>query len=130
MLRLADVEPEREFARCVGEYQPIDIQTIPGRMSIDDIFFWRATASDYLLEIKLVAASGAVAAMTLVLVPRDCLRIVDFVGVADTMPTRVGLPVFDLAPFKLKIGWREIGVDPALRRIDEARPLSFDIGMM
>ncbi|MDB4971520.1 MAG: hypothetical protein JWN44_7209 [Myxococcales bacterium] len=128
MLKLVDLGPEHRFTRRVDAYAPVDIEIVSAAgLSIDEIFYWRSAGPNYLIEVKIVAASGLVGGVSLVLVPPASTRIVETVGMHAALDVQRGLPIVELEPWNARIGNREIGIDPALRFIDEEMPFIFTI---
>ncbi len=127
VLKRVGTAPEREVSRRLDEGVPFDVELASEVDSIDDIFYWRSANGTYLLEVKIVAATGMIGGVTLVLVPKEQRRIVGSVRQAESR-TDNGVPLVDLAPWKARIGNREFGIDPAVRFIDESVPFAFGIG--
>ncbi len=126
MLKRVGTAPEREVSRRLDEGIPFDVELAPEVGSIDDIFYWRSANGTYLLEVKIVAATGMIGGLELVLVPREWRRMVGSVRRVESR-TDKGVPVVDLAPWKARIGNREFGIE-ALRILDERVPFVFGIG--
>jgi hypothetical protein len=127
-LTLTAIGPELRFTRRVDAYVPFDVELSPGTAS-DEVFYWRSTNAKYLLEIKIVASTGMIGAVSLVLVPREWVRIVDTVKQADhALTSDDGVPIVDVSPWKSKIRTCESGVDWAPLLIDEECPFIFNIG--
>jgi hypothetical protein len=126
MLKLAGTAPERAASVRLEDGIPFGVDLAPQVGSIDDILYWRSANGTYLLEVKVVAASGMIGGVELILVPADRRRMVQ--SVLQVGPrTDTGIPVVDLAPWKARIGNREF-FDPALRYVDERVPFVFAIG--
>jgi hypothetical protein len=127
-VKLSGIGPETTFRAHVDAYAPFEVELAPDTKSSDELFYWRSTGSKYLLEIKIIARTGMLGAISLVLVPREWTRVVDSVHARQLVTSTKGLPIVDLSPWKEKIGNRKIGIDPALRRVDEKDPFVFEIG--
>src|SRR5215510_4720438 len=123
MLRLRGTIAERAASVRVGDHEPLRIKFQPSVISIDEAFSWRGTDSNYLFEIQVHAKDGALAEVGLVLVPDErVLRTGSLNDVSATKLVKKGLPCFDTALWTGKIGSREIGIEPSLRRKDEQSP--------
>jgi hypothetical protein len=127
LLKRVGTAPERKLSTDLNEGIPFDVELAPEVSSIDDLFYWTSANGTYLLEVKIVAATGMIGGVTLVLVPTERRRIVGSVRQLESR-TDKGVPLVDLAPWKARIGNREFGIDPAVRFIDESVPFVFAIG--
>jgi hypothetical protein len=126
MLKVDSIADERPVSVKVDEYVPLHIEVQPPVVSIDEAFLWRSTNGNYLLEIELRAATGAVADVGLRLVPKE--RVARVRSIRDLLHLETGkrgLPLFQTAIWTAKIGKKEIGIDPAQRRYDESVPFKF-----
>jgi hypothetical protein len=128
MLTLNTIADEQPFTRQADEYMPLKIEILPVPTSVDEICYWKSTNRRYLLEVGLAAATGALSAISLVLVPHDW--ILHGTSVHDVCKAAIrkrGLPVFRLDPWKDKLGQQETAVDPALRIYVEHVPFKLHI---
>ena len=123
MLRLDTIAEQRPFSIEVGDYSPLQIEIEPRVLSIDESYYWRSTNGNYLFEIKVHASNGAVAEAAVVLVPKDrIVRTVSIQELCDVGVENKGVPLFQTAPWRDRLGHKETGIDPALRRYDERLP--------
>jgi len=126
MLRRIATAPEREPSRHFEEYVPFDVELAPEVRSIDDTFYWRSANGTYLLEVRVVAATGMIGGVELVLVPSERRRVVQSVQ-RPGLRVDAGIPVVDLSPWKARIGNREF-FDRRYRTVHESVPFVFEIG--
>jgi hypothetical protein len=130
MLKLREIISERPVSIQVDEYVPLRIKFEPSVISIDEAFYWRSTNSNYLLELEVHASDGALADVGVVLVPDErVIRAGPLQKLYGTRGVKKGLPRIDTAPWKDKIGPKEIGIEPRLRRKDEAFPFKYFIAV-
>lgn len=128
MLRRAGTVKVRQVSTFVDEYVPLQVEFEPRVVSVEESYYWRSTNSNYLLEFKVHASDGAVAEIRVVLVPKGRVREARSVrDLCGTAGTTFGLPLIDTALWKKRIGPKEIGIDPALRRYDEKLGFSYSV---
>jgi hypothetical protein len=125
--RLEAVAEERPFTSTIDGDLPLEVSIAPGILSADELFHWRSTGDRYLFELEIVAATGAISGVELVLVPKEWIRGVDELLEPATVEGRVGVPVLDRGPWIEKTQGREL-VDPSRRVIDVDLPFVFAAG--
>lgn len=128
LLKYTATSPASGFTRRTDPYVPFEIDCASAPISADELFYWRTTNTKYLLEIWILASTGLLGGVSLVLVPREWIRVVESVDAYCIGLREDGLPIVDLTPWKSRIGNREFGVEPGLRRVDEEIPFVFAIG--
>ncbi len=126
-LRLSGIGPRCAFARRLDAYVPLDIDLTQCVSPEDELFYWRSTDSKHLLEIKIAAKTGILGGVSVVLVPQEWIRVDNLLRRDLDAEVREGVPIFDLSPWRSRIGDRE-SWDSALGRIDESVPFLFLIG--
>jgi hypothetical protein len=127
MLTLAQIGEKQRFSIRVGEYLPLTLESESRVLSLDEIYYWRSTNSDYLLEIKIIACTGALSEIELVLLPQQ--RFVNLHSLDQLFAVneeKVGLPHFQLFPWNHGLEGKEV-IDPLRRRYDEQRPFNYFI---
>jgi hypothetical protein len=126
MLKLAGIAEPRSYLCEANEYVPLRIEFEPRVVSLDETYYWRSTDRNYLLEVKVHAADGALAEIGLILVPEERTIQLESISELDGISERKnGLPCFEITPWTDRIGHKEIGIDPALRRYDEECPFRY-----
>jgi hypothetical protein len=128
MLILEKTENQRLFSVKLDPYYPLRIEFDPPAISIEEVYYWRSTNCNYLLETKLHANNGSLAEICLVLMPDEKISLLRSISnIINVEVIKIGFPRFQLDQWLERIGGKEIGIDPALRRYDENRPFQLFI---
>lgn len=127
MLTLASVGDERAVVRRVEEYFPLQLDFSQAPLSMDALFYWQCTGKGQSLEITIAASTGIVAGIEVIRVPVQRSRVTTSLPLPTARVTVHGAPAFEIEPWRRKIGPREFGIGPSLRRVDEELAYSVEV---